>query len=221
MKKKVRVVTADFGNHINNFHYNLPNQNSTLYDIDYECLTDKNTPSRHNSLHPRTKGKIPKMLDWVEHDADYYIWFDSKFKVVNDNFVEEIIQDLGDFDLGLIKHPQRDSIKSELEFMEKEMINKNDYLISRYDGERMKEQVNFYLSDSNFVDNKLFGLGFFIYSKKLVENKDYNIFTDWFLHNCYWSIQDQLSLPYLLNKHKINYKIFDLKLLDNKHLKWS
>jgi hypothetical protein len=85
----------------------------------------------------------------------------------------------------------------------------------------MKEQVNFYLSDSNFVDNKLFGLGFFIYSKKLVENKDYNIFTDWFLHNCYWSIQDQLSLPYLLNKHKINYKIFDLKLLDNKHLKWS
>jgi hypothetical protein len=161
------------------------------------------------------------MLDWVEHDADYYIWFDSKFKVVNDNFVEEIIQDLGDFDLGLIKHPQRDSIKSELEFMEKEMINKNDYLISRYDGERMKEQVNFYLSDSNFVDNKLFGLGFFIYSKKLVENKDYNIFTDWFLHNCYWSIQDQLSLPYLLNKHKINYKIFDLKLLDNKHLKWS
>jgi hypothetical protein len=183
MKKKVRIVTADFGNHINNFHYNLPNQNSTLYDIDYECLTDKNTPSRHNSLHPRTKGKIPKMLDWVEHDADYYIWFDSKFKVVNDNFVEEIIQDLGDFDLGLIKHPQRDSIKSELEFMEKEMINKNDYLISRYEGERMKEQVNFYLSDSNFVDNKLFGLGFFIYSKKLVENKGYNIFTDWFL--CY------------------------------------
>ncbi len=26
---------------------------------------------------------------------------------------------------------------------------------------------------------------------------------EWFYHNCIWSVQDQLSLPYLLHKFKI------------------
>jgi hypothetical protein len=50
------------------------------------CYNDNNTISRGNSLHTRTKGKIPKMLDWVENDADYYIWFDSSFTITSSNF---------------------------------------------------------------------------------------------------------------------------------------
>lgn len=221
-KQKVRVITADFGGHIEGFEYQLPYQRTNKYEISFECLNDKNTPSRKLSLHSRTKAKIPKMLDWLENDADYYIWFDSKFKVTNNNFVEELIHDLGDHDFGLLKHPNRNSIKSELEFMEYEMLSlENSYLIDRYDGERMRDQVEFYLKDPNFVDDKLFAMGFFVYSKKLIENRDYNVLTDWFFHNCYWSIQDQLSIPYLLSKHNINYKVLDIQLFNNKHLKWG
>jgi hypothetical protein len=98
------------------------------------------------------------------------------------------------------------------------MENNDQYLIERYTGESFKEQVDEYLKDKTFVDDKLFACGFFAYSKKLVKNKDYNLMTDWFFHNCYWSIQDQLSLPYLLNKHKTDYKIFDFDIFSNKYV---
>ena len=38
--------------------------------------TDKNTPSRHNTMTPRLKAKIPKMLEWQFIDADWYVWMD-------------------------------------------------------------------------------------------------------------------------------------------------
>ena len=52
-------------------------------------------------------------------------------------------------------------------------------------------------------------MGFFVYSKNLVKNKDFNLMKDWFFHNTIHSIQDQISFPYLLNKHKVKYKIFN------------
>ena len=147
------------------------------------------------------------MLDWLENDADYYIWFDSSFKITSDSFVEDIIDFLGDYDICVHKHTYRSSIKSECDFVLQNMKNNDDYLIKRYNGERMLDQVNFYLEDKTFIDNNLFEMGFFVYSKNLVKNKNYNLLTDWFFHNCYWSIQDQLSFPYLIHKHNVNYKI--------------
>lgn len=219
MKKKVCIVTADFGNHIKNFNPIIPKQNEDLYEVIIKIYDDNNTTSRINSLHPRTKGKIPKMLEWMETDADYYIWIDSKFKVVSENFVNDIINYLGDYEMCLCEHPNRDSIKKECDFVLEQMNNKNQYLVERYLGEKIKEQVDFYLNEKNFIDDKLFALGFFAYSKNLIVNKNYNLMTDWFFHNCYWSIQDQLSFPYLLQKHKINYKIFNFNIFSNKYVK--
>lgn len=222
IKPKVRVVTADFGNHINNFNYQLPYQITKKYEVEYMCYTDQNTKSRSLSLHPRTRAKIPKMLDWIENPADYYIWFDSKFKIVSNNLVEDVVDSLGDFDIQIFKHPQRKNIKSELEYLENEMYGLNNtYLIDRYEGERTREQYQFYLKDPNFVDDGFYSMGFFVYSKNLIKNRDNNLMTDWFFHNCYWSIQDQISFPYLLQKHKTKYRTFDFQLFNNKYLKWG
>jgi hypothetical protein len=44
--------------------------------------------------------------------------------------------------------------------------------------------------------------------------------TDWFFHNCYWSIEDQLSLPYLIYKHNVKYSLFkDGNVYENKYIK--
>jgi hypothetical protein len=74
MKKKVRIVTADFGNHIEGFNPKLPHQLTKNFEVSFSVYNDNNTPSRSLSLHPRLKGKIPKMLEWMEFDADYYFW---------------------------------------------------------------------------------------------------------------------------------------------------
>lgn len=222
VKPKVRVITADFGDHISNYNYQLPHQITKKYEVEYICYTDQNTSSRLLSLHPRLKSKIPKMLDWVENFADYYIWFDSKFKIRSNTLVDDVIDSLGDYDIQIFKHPQRKSIKSEIDFLEDEMLRlNNNYLIDRYKGERIRSQYEFYVQDPNFIDNNFFSMGFFVYSKNLIKNRDYNLLTDWFFHNCYWSIQDQISFPYLLHKHKTKYRTFDYQLFNNKYLKWG
>jgi hypothetical protein len=143
------------------------------------------------------KGKIPKMLEWVNIEADYYVWLDYAIEIKTNNFYE-IIQDLEDYDICLFKHKQRNSIQEELEFIESGLEKEDKYITSRYSNENMNGQVRNYLEDSSFIDNKLFEMGFFIYSKNLIKNRDYNLMTDWFLHNAFYSVQDQLSFPYLL-----------------------
>ena len=103
------------------------------------------------------------MLDWVENFADYYIWFDSKFKIRSNTLVDDVIDSLGDYDIQIFKHPQRKSIKSEIDFLEDEMLRlNNNYLIDRYKGERIRSQYEFYVQDPNFIDNNFFSMFFIV-----------------------------------------------------------
>jgi hypothetical protein len=136
---------------------------------------------------------------------------DSYYTINTDNF-SEIVKYVQNQEICFGKHKDRNSITSETDFILKGMKNgREQYLVSRYEGEPIGKQLENYLKDETFVDNNLFSLGFFVYSKSLVKNRQHNLMTDWFLHNCYWSIQDQISLPYLLHKHKINYNIFNFE----------
>lgn len=221
--KKILLITAAFGGDQreliikSSFSY----KDYSFYSVFYN---DRNTPSRINSLHPRLKSKIPKMMAWFEHPGyDYYIWVDSLFTIEN-GFVENMMQFIDeDVDLFLFAHTKRNSIKNELNHINLLMNQGNKYLIDRYDGELINEQVESYLADETFVDHKLFAGGCFMYSKKLVENKDYNLMTDWLLHNTIYSIQDQLSLPYLLHKHQTKYIVYPHVLMKNSFLvhDWS
>lgn len=219
---KIHISTARFGEDGTNFNLisTIPNQINNKYDITISAYTNSNTLSRANSLHPRTKGKIPKMLEWMNVDADYYVWIDEPFKIKSNNFGDEMLDNLGDNDICLYNHVARNTIYGEMRFVVDNMKDGNTYLLERYKGEPMEEQVNSYLSDINFTDNTLFNCGFFVYRKELIKNRDYNLMTDWFFHNCYWSIEDQLSLPYLFYKHNIKYSIFkDGNVYNNKYIK--
>jgi hypothetical protein len=43
---------------------------------------------------------------------------------------------------------------------------------------------------------------------------------DWYQENLDWSIQDQVSFPYLLWKHKPNFGVFPMGEFDNPYLTW-
>lgn len=204
MKKKILIVQADFGS--KDFK-NIPKQKEGDYEIEHRFYNDTNFPSRINSLQPRFKGKIPKMLEWYFYEADYYIWMDSYYEITTD-YIIDLTKYVKDHDICLNKHNVRKSISEEVNFVLRG-LDSNNYLKSRYIGEPLKEQLESYQKDSSFEDNNLFSMGFFIYTKNLVKNREYNLMTDWFLHNSIWTIQDQISFPYLLHKHKINYNVFD------------
>ena len=201
---KVLLMSACTGtNHSNN----VVDQQGVI--MDFVCINDSTYPLRNNALHPRMLGKIPKMLAWELYPGyDYYIWIDSQFTFSTSTCAQWFIAQLANGDAAFFAHPHdRTSILDELLFVEDGMNNNSEYLISRYGGENMRKQVEHYLQDATFADNVLIAAGAFIYSAKIVENKQYNVMKEWFYHNCIWSVQDQLSLPYLLHKFNIKYTI--------------
>ncbi len=154
----------------------------------------------------RLMAKLPKMQFYklLDKEYDFYIWMDSKF-TLKDNWLDVIlnwIEQYGQHDLVICKHSERNSISSEYEYMRYYMVKKDDNLCPKYVLKDMYYQVQKYLSDSKYVDNSLFEAGFMLYSKNILKHKEF--LDAWYAHNYYYTIQDQLSLPYLLQKHNID-----------------
>ncbi|WP_158797436.1 glycosyltransferase domain-containing protein [Pedobacter sp. L105] len=216
--KRIRLVSAAFGDDTKE----LVIQSPLIYKdyvVDVALYNNDNTKSRHNSLTTRLKSKIPKMMEWLHYpDYDFYIWVDSKF-TIHEGFLEHLFRYEGEADLFLFKHPRRSSIKAESDYVNNKIGDMYTYWVERYGGEYIKEQVNLYLSDENFIDDQLFSLGCFMFTSDLVKNKEFNLMKDWFLENVLYSGQDQLSLPYLLYKHQVNYKVYPENIMDSSFLK--
>jgi len=91
------------------------------------------------------------------------------------------------------------------------------YLNERYDTEPMRKQVEHYLADPLFIDNKLFACGMFIYRNIPRVQK---MLKDWFTENARWSVQDQLSLPYVLSKSDCKVNVIDAEIVNNKYTEY-
>jgi hypothetical protein len=213
---KVLVTTASFGGKL---HSEWVDQISNRYEIVFNRIDDDVESPRIKAMSPRLRGKIPKMIVWEDHPGyDYYIWMDSSFSLLKTNAIEKMVDYCIGWDACFFKHPARTSVKQELDFVVELMKNDNQYLIERYSGEKMTEQVDFYLKDATWQDNLLLACGIFIYSKSIIENKEYNLMKEWFYQNCLWSVQDQLSLPYLLHKFKTNFRLLEGSVYSNYYI---
>jgi hypothetical protein len=163
-----------------------------------------------SKLPSRLQAKYYKMCShWLHPEYDAYIWIDSSF-TVQEGLIEWMVQQLGDADCAFFSHLHRSSIVDEADFVNQQMKAGNQYLLARYSGQKMTEQVNSYI-DSGF--NTAFGLyggGLFIRRNTPKVN---HAFDHWYIENTKWTIQDQLSLPYILWKHDLKFKVIDKHLL--------
>jgi len=210
---KVLVTTASFGSEL---YSRWIDQKSDKYEIVFNRIDDRIESPRQKAMLPRLRGKIPKMIVWEDHPGyDYYIWIDAGFSISDELAIERMIDACIDTDACFFKHSGRSSVKQELDYVISLIATDNQYLIDRYNGERMIEQVEEYYKDSTWIDNVLFECGTFIYSKNIIANEQYNVMKEWFYHNCIWSVQDQLSLPYLLHKFGIRYKLLEGNVYSN------
>jgi len=178
---------------------------------------DNNMPSRHNSMHPRLKGKLPKMLEWRSVNADWYIWMDSSVKInTGIDIPEIIIKTARNNPLCLFRHTQATSIQEEAACVLQGISRGNDYFVKRYSGEPIANQLETYLNDDSFKDNNLFQMTFFAYHKSAAA-----LMQEWFVHNCIWSIEDQISFPYVLSKSGLQYSCFEGNVLSNEIFTWD
>lgn len=221
--KKILVCTAGFGSFTEApGPKNWIEQKSDIYEIHYYFANSENESTRQNSMHPRLRGKIPKMLAWMTHpDYDYYVWVDSNYhkifdRPVDESIVHKIVENCTNVECCFFHHSIRNSVSEEVDAMYLLVEElKEPYFIERYSQEPIRQQYESYSTDASWVDNILLECGLFVYSSELVRNKEYNLLKEWFLHNCVWSIQDQISLPYLLYKFKTNFRLLPGSVWNN------
>tara|TARA_B100001778_G_C18599516_1_gene636516 strand:- start:1824 stop:2480 length:657 start_codon:yes stop_codon:yes gene_type:complete len=216
---KVLVTTASFGSGI---HSTWVDQQSSKYDITLNRVSDETDSARPLAMHPRLRAKMPRMLPWEEHPGyDYYIWMDACFSLRYSTAIEKMVDYCRDTDACFFRHSGRSSVESEAQFVLSLLDEGNQYILDRYEEELIFEQLEHYKKDKDWNDNFLIETGTFIFSKNIVENREYNLMKEWFYHNCLWSIQDQLSLPYLLHKFKTKYKFFERNVFSNDYTYYS
>lgn len=214
----IAYISANLGNKDMDIQNKHTKQNRD--DLDFFYFTDENFKPR-TVVHPRLRAKIPKMMGWqLVPGYDFYIWGDSSMTLVDTDAVTMLLEELGDYDIAFFRHPEfRNSILEELLHMEQHMAGLVDfnsgyeYLNERYKDEELRQQVEFYISDKDFVDDKLYCGGMFIY-RNTTEVQD--MLANWLFHNLIYTIQDQLSLPYVLSKANLKVKVLDYNLLDCK-----
>jgi hypothetical protein len=188
------------------------------WTFDSYYFDETNFPSRNGAMSPRLQAKIPKMLGWqMLPDYDYYIWLDSSFRIGNPHCIQWFVDNCSGHDIAVFPHPKRNSIRSELAYMQMRMQKGDRYLMERYGSEPMEAQVQHYLSDPEFQDNSLFAAGAFIYSKSLVAHSD-NALKEWFFQNVTASVQDQLSLPWVLQKFRARVKVLPSDIFQNEYI---
>jgi len=172
---------------------------------DYFCFTDKNFPPRACSMTPRLQARIPKMSgSQMKPDYHIYIWLDSSCRLSKENSIETLLSKLGQNDLLVFKHPNRNSIREEADYLDKRIKQGCPYITPRYYNERTEEQLKIIEGDKDYVDDHLFASTCIVYKNN--EKVD-NMMKDWFLHTALYHSIDQLSFPYVISKNDCSYSV--------------
>ncbi len=198
---RVHFVAAHFGGQVPW----VPCISSDKHHVTFNYYNDSNTPSRHLSMHPRFKSKIPKMLEWKFVDSEWYVWMDSSIRPHKDiDIADKVLEKTGDKPICLFKHSFVNTIREEALRTLSMLKDKHGYHSIRYSGEPILDQLIHYYGDPDFIDNKLFSTSFFAYHRSQSD-----LMQKWFNEVVDWSLQCQISFPYVLHKSGIEYELFD------------
>lgn len=114
--------------------------------IDYQALnyrfTDANFPPRFNSMTHRLQARIAKMFGWqLLPGFDIYLWYDSSMKISNPKTVQWFLTKLGDADMAVFKHPNRNSVQEEADYIKERLHINCPYITPRYKNEWIDEHL--------------------------------------------------------------------------------
>jgi hypothetical protein len=201
---KVAVVTANLGG-FDPIHEYVKQS----VDYDFYRFTDENFPPRSRAMTPRMQARIIKCFAWqMIPDYDYYIWVDGSCSLWNEDSVKWFLEQLGDADAAFFKHPDRSTIQQEADFLKKCLAKGSRYIISRYEGELIDEQMAEIKRDTDYRDNILLASTAFVY-----RNSPMMHFTmkEWWYHISRYHIIDQLALPYVLFNTECYFNVINEK----------
>lgn len=164
-------------------------------------FTDENFPPV-TGLTPRLQYRLPKMFGWQFMPGyDVYIWLDGSFSLPRGDSVEWLLEQLGDVDMALFKHPWRNTIQEETDHIEEHLRAEKPYITSRYKNGFHQEQLADIKLDKDYVDDRLFTSTAFVYRDSEPVRDALRM---WWLHTSRYFTVDQLALPYVTRNLKVN-----------------
>ena len=211
-KVSVALVTAIYGGHDNL----RPLPAGHGFD-DAVCVTDNPELEAEgwrvivlpSSEQPRLAAKHPRMLPFDFVDTDVAVWLDAAFEVVGDGFAEFCLDSLADKNLIAWEHPEnRNCLYQEATYCQ-------DW--PKYSSEPIREQTAHYRELGMPEGFGLWACGTLVW-RNSAEAKEFG--QAWLQENKRWSIQDQVSFPFLLWQLKPSFGVFPAHEFLNPYLKW-
>lgn len=162
--------------------------------------------------HPRLAAKRPKMLPWLYTDCDAAVWLDASFEITSPKFRPWVERHLERDDFVVWSHPEgRICLWQEAQVC---------WDFPKYAGQPIKAQAESYLRDGMPQHWGLFAAGtvgwrFTPEAKRLGAR--------WYREQERWTLQDQISLPYLLWESGKRFGVWDANEYENPYvrLRWD
>lgn len=181
-------------------------------DCDFYTFTDENFPPRDKAMLPRLQAKIPKFFGWqLTPKHDYYLWLDGNIRLDKPEAVEYLLNQIKGHDIVVLRHPDRPDIRQEVRYTRKGVNQQSRYVVSRYEGEWLKELYDVIQNDRGYKDDLLVIGGMFLY-RDTPEIR--NMFKEWWYYNTRYIIQDQISFAYVLKKSGVRVKVLEHSFKD-------
>lgn len=160
---------------------------------------------------PRLASKKPKMQPFDFVDDDIVVWLDAAFEIAKPEFGRFCLDALQDYDFVVWDHPDRYKRPD----VYAEAIFSNE--MEKYQTQPLDAQVAHYNSLGLPAGSGLWACGTIVWRN--TENS--KLFgRAWLDENVRWSIQDQISFPFLVWKLKPNFGVFPAHQYDNPYLRW-
>ena len=134
-------------------------------------------------------------------------FLNESMSLIHNESAQWFVDQLGDNDIALFKHPWRNTIKEEVDHVEQKLQEGNRYITSRYKNGLHKEQYEQIMEDPTYKDDKLFASTVFIYR----DNNPVRLaLSQWWFHQSRYFTVDQIALPYCIRDLKVKTLTDDL-----------
>lgn len=204
-------ILGGFDKPVDPVEQTIPDQS----DIEFHRWTDEDFPPV-TGLTPRLQYRIPKTHGWQMYpDMDAYIWLDGSFSLTNPNSVKWLMEQLGDADIALFAHPNRKTVREEVAHLEDHLEQGKKYISERYKNGLHVEQYSDMLEDPDFKDNVLYASTIFIYRNT---PRVQAALADWWYYGSRYFTCDQVVLPYIIQKHRLDVRVLDDHIYKNKYV---
>lgn len=184
---------------------------------------------RKNALTARARCKIDKCFAWQLYPGyDAYVHTDSTVTWNSPEAVVDFVGQMGESQWLGFKHPKRERVDLEAIYVDGCIAANNPYHKGRYQGEDIIAQANLYMRMEKQLKLKMPPMlenGIFAYKSDLPANlnggKTAGMMTMWFGEMMRWSVQDQISLPYVMMMYGIEPAYAEGEVRDNQWTTYS